>query len=176
MGKGEGVAAYPLNQAARRAHDQERAQATRPPAHPKPEVPARPAQEDEIPIAAKRLRKAAEASGFTVAVWYARGTPMYANGKPGKRPINLVSMTGICEATEPLHGVSATATSDGTVCVERGGVIGRSMRKWHFVAAWEDNSFQSAYAARPGDTHATPIGARALRALVDEPKNDDTGK
>lgn len=51
--------------------------------HPAPEVPCRPATEDEIPRAAKLMRKRAETAGWAVAVTYARGTVMYLTGKPG---------------------------------------------------------------------------------------------
>lgn len=42
--------------------------------HPEPEVPCRDANEDEIPNAAKRMRKLAETNGWKVRATYARGT------------------------------------------------------------------------------------------------------
>lgn len=48
--------------------------------HPEPEVPCRDANEDEIPNAAKRMRKLAEANGWEIRSTYARGT------RTGNRP------------------------------------------------------------------------------------------
>lgn len=52
--------------------------------HPEPEVPCREATEEEIPRAAKLMRKRAEAAGWSVRATYARGTVMHLTGKPGK--------------------------------------------------------------------------------------------
>lgn len=54
-----------------------------PPPHPDPEVPARPAAEDEIPAGARKVRKLAEAAGWLVSPTYARGTAIDRHGKPG---------------------------------------------------------------------------------------------
>lgn len=56
---------------------------TAPPPHPVPEVPARDATPDEIPAGARRVIKAATASGWECRPTYARGTSLDRHGHPG---------------------------------------------------------------------------------------------
>ncbi len=55
-------------------------------AHPAPEVPCRTATEEEIPRAAKTLRRQAEQAGWQVRATYARGT------WPGPKPRLIESL------------------------------------------------------------------------------------
>lgn len=56
------------------------------PPHPAPEVPCRPATDDEIPRGARPVRKQAEAAGWTVRATFARGT------RPGRTLVVVDSL------------------------------------------------------------------------------------
>jgi len=151
MGKGTGQHCYPLNQEARRAH-----LAARPPVihHPAPEVPARPATEDEIPTGAKRLIKAARAADWDTRVTYARGTALpSAATRSVARPAKVVACVMVTFRRVPPYTV---AVGDAAVpAVERA------------VATWIDGAFDTAYTIP-----IRRVGARELRAIIDAPAGE----
>lgn len=51
--------------------------------HPPPEVPCRPANEPEIPKAARSLALTAQEHGWVVKITYVRGAKMHKTGRPG---------------------------------------------------------------------------------------------
>lgn len=53
--------------------------------HPAPEIPARPAQPEEIPAGARKVLEAAQRWGWSTRCTYARGTDRATDGTPKER-------------------------------------------------------------------------------------------
>jgi len=70
--------------------------------HPSPEVPARPAADDEIPTSARRLAKVADEHGWQHRTTYAKGTNIDAQG----RPSSVVERVIVRVAKAPEHAVA----------------------------------------------------------------------
>jgi hypothetical protein len=150
-------------------------------------VACRPAAQDEMPTAAKRLLAAALAAGWNAAATYAKVRVLDARGRAFAYEDRVTNADGVTGSVRDVHkdkvhlGVlidglgevrtwEVAETSLVTDVAQEGKVvesIGLRLRRWPFAAAgeWWDGKFHHAYAWTAVST-AKRIGARDLARLV----------
>lgn len=133
---------------------------------PAPEVEARSASSDEIPLGARLLIKAAEAAGWKASATYARGTPT-SRGGPVRETVKAPRWnpsTGDPELTPTGRPAHSEVIGDYMV------LDSVAVRFYHggsakAVAVWEDGKMACAYRLGPVERTIAPDLRRLFREM-----------